>query len=74
MRFMPLKTQSPLDTLERVVSKYRNREEAAKAIGISESYLNDLIHERRDFSDQMLERIGLKREYRIVRLTPKEGR
>jgi plasmid maintenance system antidote protein VapI len=33
----------------------------AKQLGISQVYVSDLLNRRRDFSDQMLDRIGLRR-------------
>jgi len=47
--------------LERFVQKHPNRKTAAKALGISPSYLTDLLHQRRDLSAKMLGKLGLKR-------------
>lgn len=60
------RAKNPLVTLERYVDKHKNKSEAAKALGISLPYLSDLLRGRRDFSDDMLARIGLRRESHIV--------
>ncbi len=55
-----------LDRLHRFVERYPNKKAAADALGITPPYLNDLINMRRDISDQMLEKLGLKRVTRII--------
>lgn len=52
------------DTLQAVrdhVAKFESQGAAAAAMGISTSYLSDILNERRDISDRVLAAIGLKR-------------
>ncbi len=55
------KHTDPLDVLEAFVARYKTKKDAAFALNIGQSYLGDLLEGRRDFSDQMLEKLGLKR-------------
>lgn len=50
-----------LERLQKFVARYPNQREAAEALGISQPYLSDLMNSRRDLSDQMLLKLGLKR-------------
>lgn len=52
--------------LERLVRRAGSQKEAAIELGISPQYLNDLLQGRREFSDNLLEKLGLER--RIVRM------
>ena len=52
--------------LQTRVERAGNQKEAAKELGISPQYLNDLLKGRRPFSDKMLEKLGLMT--RVVRL------
>ncbi len=54
-----------LAVLKREVAKAGSQKNAAKSLGISTQYMNDLIRERRDFSDAVLAKLGLER--RIVK-------
>jgi hypothetical protein len=47
--------------LEKQVRKAGSQKEAAEALGISAQYLNDLLQGRRGASDNVLEKLGLKR-------------
>ena len=47
--------------LEKYVGKFPTRKAAAKALGVSQAYLTDLIHQRRGLSGRMLEKLGLRR-------------
>lgn len=57
--------------LARHVKRAGNQKEAAKALGISAQYLNDLIQGRREPSDAVLEKLNLRRV--IVRVKAKNG-
>lgn len=54
-------TTNPHDVLEAFVSKHPTQRDAADALEISQAYINDLLHNRRDFSDAMLRKLGLRR-------------
>jgi len=54
-----------IQVLEREVRKAGSQKEAAEALEISAQYLNDLLQGRREFSDNVLKKLGLER--RIVR-------
>lgn len=54
----------PIDPLERfwaVVKQEGNQKRAAAKLGISPVYFGDMLHGRRDISDRMLAKVGLKR-------------
>lgn len=51
--------------LKRRVEQAGSQKQAAVDLGISSQYLNDLLQGRRDFSDNLLDKLGLER--RIVR-------
>lgn len=51
--------------LQRKVDAAGSQKLAAKELGISPQYLNDLLQQRRECSDKILEKLGLER--RIVR-------
>jgi hypothetical protein len=53
--------------LERRVLAAGSQKRAAFELGISAQYLNDLLQGRRDFSDNLLEKLGLERK--IVRMS-----
>lgn len=55
-----MKQADPLDVLKRFVEAHPSQKEAASALGIKPAYLSDLLNRRRDFSDRMLESLGLK--------------
>lgn len=50
-----------LDRLHQFVKKYPTQKEAAVALKITPSYLSDLVHARRDLTDGILAKLGLKR-------------
>ena len=56
----------PMLVLRRVVEQHGTQTAAARALGISQPYLHDLLRGRRDFSAAMLARLGLARVERIV--------
>lgn len=47
--------------LEKYVLKYPTRKAAAEALGISAAYLTDLLYQRRELSEKMLTKLGLRR-------------
>lgn len=56
-----MKEIDPLDALRKFVAKHKTQAAAAEALGVSRPYLSDIINGRRDFSDPVLERLGLRR-------------
>jgi hypothetical protein len=56
-----MREQNPLLILEKYVLKAGNQKKAAAELGISAQYLCDLLAGRREPSDQMLEKLGLRR-------------
>ena len=50
-----------LDRLHKFVAKYPTQKAAADALDITPAYLSDLINLRRDLSEKMLAKLGLKR-------------
>ena len=50
-----------IQELEKQVRRAGTQKDAATALGISPQYLNDLLQGRRDASDNILEKLGLKR-------------
>ena len=53
--------RSPLRELKRFCAGYGTQVAAAKALGISQPYLSDLLRKRRDVSKPLLKKLGLKR-------------
>ncbi len=51
----------PLERLQRFVETFRTQTAAADELGISRQYLSQLLGSKRDFSDQVLAKIGLRR-------------
>lgn len=47
--------------LRRFVAQYPTQKAAAAALGISQPYLSDILRGNRKLSDQMLEKLGLRR-------------
>jgi DNA-binding transcriptional regulator YdaS (Cro superfamily) len=45
----------------RAVSRYGNQRTMAKAIGISEQYLSDMLRGTRDWSEDLLHHVGVER-------------
>lgn len=57
----------PVRELRMFVSQHPTQKTAAKALGISQSYLIDLLHDRRRISDVLLGRLGLTRTVTVRR-------
>lgn len=55
-----MRETNPTDALQRFVDRYPRQLDAARALGISPAYLSDLLHERRDMTEPMLAKLGLK--------------
>lgn len=51
----------PVAVLRSMTEELGGQVNVAKQLGISQVYVSDLLNRRRDFSDQMLDRIGLRR-------------
>ena len=47
--------------LKTLVEQAGSQRAAAREIGVGESYIGDLLHGRRKFSDFMLAKLGLRR-------------
>ncbi len=47
--------------LRAFVATHPTQRQAAAALGISPTYLGDILNERRDVSDTVLSKLGLKR-------------
>ena len=47
--------------LRALLAQHGTQQKTAAALGISQQYLSDLLLERREFSEVMLTKLGLKR-------------
>jgi DNA-binding transcriptional regulator YdaS (Cro superfamily) len=47
--------------LRALIAEQGSQQAAAKRLGVSGAYVNDLLHGRREFSDRMLKKLGLRR-------------
>lgn len=56
-----MKEVDPARTLRAFVSRYPTKRAAAKALGISDPYLFDLLNGNRQYSEPILSRLGLRR-------------
>jgi antitoxin component HigA of HigAB toxin-antitoxin module len=56
-----MKNANPIDVLHEYVERFDTHGAAAKKLGISTSYLSDLLHGRRTFTTPMLNKLGLQR-------------
>jgi plasmid maintenance system antidote protein VapI len=52
--------------LQDFVDRYKNPTEAARAMKITPQYMRDLLHNKRDISPRILEKLGLKRVSKVV--------
>jgi plasmid maintenance system antidote protein VapI len=55
---------TPIDAFQRFKAfcdEHRTQAEAAKALGISQQHIHDLLHRRRGLSPKVLSKLGLKR-------------
>ena len=51
----------PAAVLRAFVAQHPTQTAAARALGVGDAYLSDLLHGRRLFSDVMLAKLGLER-------------
>jgi hypothetical protein len=51
-----------IDELRRLVREAGTQAKAGAQLGVGQSYVCDLLAGRREFSDNMLSKLGLKRE------------
>ncbi len=58
---MFVKPVDPIEALRAFVATHQTQRQAAAALGISQAYLSDILNERRDVSETVLEKLGLKR-------------
>jgi DNA-binding transcriptional regulator YdaS (Cro superfamily) len=58
--FMALKEIDPRTRLQAVVGRYPTQQDAAAELGISPSYLSDMLAGKRNISDRILAWIGLR--------------
>lgn len=56
-----MKEIDPLVALKRFVGEYETQGAAADALGVSRPYLSDILNGRREFSDAILQKLGLRR-------------
>lgn len=69
---MPRIETNPNAALNAFVEKHGTQDKAAKALGMTQGYLSDLLHGKRDITDKVLTKIGYRRI--IVPLSlPKRG-
>lgn len=47
--------------IQRAVNRYGNQRTMAKAMGISEQYLSDMLRGTREWSEDLLEHVGVER-------------
>lgn len=62
-----IKPVNAYSVLKQFVRQYPTQTAAARALKISGVYLSDVLNYRRDFSDNVLDKIGLRRITTIVR-------
>lgn len=56
-----MKERNPHDALMALVKQHGTQHAAAKALGVGDVYVSDLLNGRRKFSDEMLAKLGLRR-------------
>lgn len=56
----------PVAALKAFVTRHGSQTRAGRALGVTQGYVSDLLNGRRDFSDSMLRKLGLKRVSQIV--------
>lgn len=52
-----------IEELKKFIKAHENQKNAAKALGVSEQHISDLIHRRRTFSEKMASKFGYKAEW-----------
>ncbi len=61
-----MKCTTPADALRELVARLGSQHAAAQHLGVSDSYLSDLVGGRRDFSRRMLAKLGFKRTVTVT--------
>lgn len=61
-----MKPDKSMRRLRAFVKRHNTQKDAAAALGISPQYLGDLLTERRDFSDTVLQKLGLRAKRIVV--------
>ena len=56
-----MKPINPTMALQDFAARYVTQVDAAKALGITPQYFSDLMHGRRDVTDSILKKLGLRR-------------
>jgi plasmid maintenance system antidote protein VapI len=56
-----MKEIDPVEVLERFTKRFKTQGAAAKELHISQPYLSDMLKGNRPISDNMLNRLGLRR-------------
>jgi plasmid maintenance system antidote protein VapI len=56
-----MKEIDPRVALAAFIKRHKTQAAAAEALGVSRPYLSDIVNGRRDFSDAVLEKLGLRR-------------
>ena len=64
---------NPLLLLRKGVKKAGSQTAYAQSLGISPSYLNDLLKERRAFSDRLLKKLGVVKETRYKKFPSEDS-
>lgn len=54
-------SDEPLAALKTLVKREGSQKHAARALGISQAYLSDILNKRRDFSERLLQLLGFRR-------------
>lgn len=52
---------NPNDALNAFVTRHGTQRKAADALGITQGYLSDLLHNKRDITDTVLAKLGLRK-------------
>jgi len=56
-----MKEVDPLLALRAFVQRTGTQRDAALVLGVSQQFLNDMLHDKRGISDKILTQLGLKR-------------
>ncbi len=58
-----METVTPVAALKQFVAEHNTQAEAAEALGIKQAYLSDMLSLRRNISDNILAKLGLKKVF-----------
>ncbi len=56
-----MRVVNELEALQHYCGTFTTQREAAKALGISQAYLSDLVNGRRDITEGIASKLGIKR-------------